>query len=213
LLPKVQTILFEHLASLQEADAPSTSICSRASSAGKCARAIGLQISALEATNPPSGDSLLNFYIGEAVHDVVQRAILARWPDAQSEVEGSIEDYITGHCDVIYSAEDGQKVVCEIKSVSDFAFELSTGATLKSNGRWRKKKREIEGAKREHILQAGIYAIMFDATYLAIVYVRKTAAKDEPVTWEWRHKLSDYHGEVLAEIERHKQHFVRVDDD
>lgn len=204
-LPTVQTIVFEHLASLQETHERSLSICSRASSAGKCSRAIAFQISGLQSTNPPGGDSLVNFYIGDAVHDLVQGAIQARWPDAQTEVFGSVEDYITGHLDVLYSAEDGAKVVCEIKSVSDFAFELATGAMLKSNGRWRKKERVIEGPKREHLLQVGIYALMQEAPYLAIVYVRKTAAKDEPVTWEWRFKASDYYEQTVAELERQRR--------
>ncbi len=105
--------------------------------------------------------------------------------------------------DVLYVAEDGEKVVCEIKSIADFGFELATGAELKSNGRWRKKDRgEPEGPKREHLLQAGTYALMFDAEYVAIVYVRKTATKGEIVTYEWRYKLDDIADRVHYEIKR-----------
>lgn len=213
-LPSIQQIVFDHLAAEQNARNTAQLdglLRTRASSAGKCARAVAFQITSLPASNPPEGESLVNFYIGDAVHDVVQTAIvnylrqnqiLERWP--QIEVEGSIEDYITGHCDVIYFAEDGGKVVCEIKSVSDFAFELATGATLKSNGRWRKKERQVEGPKREHKLQAGIYGRMFDAPYLAIVYVRKTAAKDEPVFWEWRFVAPEFENEIDVELERQR---------
>jgi hypothetical protein len=79
---------------------------------------------------------------------------------------------------------------------------LSTGELLKSNGRWRRKERTVEGVKREHLLQAGIYTQMFNAPYMAIVYVRKTAAKDEPVTWEWRFKAGDYYTETNKELAR-----------
>lgn len=205
-LPKVQDVLFEHLSSLQEIHESDGTICSRASSAGKCARAIGFQISGLPATNPPAGDSLLNFSIGDHIHDLVQTAMLAKYPDAEKELEGSIGDYLTGHCDLRYSAEDGLKVVCEIKSIADFAFMKATGIALKSSGRWHKKEELPEGPKREHKLQAGIYALMLDAPYMAIVYVRKTATKDEPVTWEWRYHFSEsgYVDEVVKELNRHK---------
>ncbi len=205
MLPKTQDILFAYLASVQKEYPPPTEIRSRVSNAGKCARAIGLQISGLKATNPPDGYSLVNFHIGDRVHDMVQKAIISHWPDAQTEVEGSIGDFLVGHCDVLYAAEDGAKVVCEIKSIADFGFELATGAELKSNGRWRKKDRgEPEGAKREHKLQAGMYAFMFGANYIAIVYVRKTATKGELVTYEWRYQFEDLRDMVVAEISRQK---------
>ncbi len=205
MLEKVQDLLFAYLASTQKEYPAPTEIRSRVSNAGKCARAIGLQISGLKATNPPDGYSLVNFHIGDRVHDMVQKAIISHWPDAQTEVEGSIGDFLVGHCDVLYAAEDGAKVVCEIKSIADFGFELATGAELKSNGRWRKKERpEPEGPKREHKLQAGIYALMFEAAYVAIVYVRKTATKGELVTWEWRYKTSELYEASHWELARQK---------
>jgi hypothetical protein len=210
MLPRVQDILFDYLASAQKQYLAPTEIRSRVSSAGKCARAIGLQISGLTATNPPDGYSLVNFHIGDAIHDMVQKAIIAHWPDAQTEVEGSIDDFLTGHCDVLYTAEDGEKVVCEIKSIADFGFELATGAELKSNGRWKKKEKVIEGPKREHKLQASIYAIMLRAKYVAIVYVRKTATKGEVVTWEWRFNLRELYDIASEEISRQRAIVAQV---
>jgi hypothetical protein len=210
MLPRTQDILFAYLASVQkEYPAPDT-IRSRVSSAGKCARSIGLQISGLTATNPPDGYSLVNFHIGDKIHDMVQKAIIAHWPDAQTEVEGAIDDFLTGHCDVLYTAEDGEKVVCEIKSIADFGFELATGAELKSNGRWKKKEKVIEGPKREHKLQAAIYALMFGAKYVAIVYVRKTATKGEVVTWEWRFNLKELYDMASEEISRQRAIVAQV---
>jgi hypothetical protein len=207
-LPLIQDIVFDYLAAERDKREGRVSVLdglhSRVSSSGKCARAVAFQISGLEPTDPPSVDSLVNFYIGDAIHDAVQSAIISRWPDAQTETLGVIGDYLEGHSDVLYSAEDGKKVVCEIKSVSDFAFELATGATLKSNGRWRKKERVVEGPKQEHLKQAAIYAIMHDAEYVAIVYVRKTAAKNESIFWEWRYTLSELLDAAESEIRRHK---------
>lgn len=208
-LTTVEQILYEHLlaerGNRQARHDPLPGVIhAGASSAGACARAIAFCATGIPATNPPTADSLVNFHIGDAVHDMVQRAIVARWPTAVTEVAGTLGDFLSGHADVVYFAEDGGKVICEIKSVSDFAFELATGAELRSNGRWRKRERVAEGPKTEHLLQALIYARMLGARYVAIVYVRKTAAKDEPILHEWRFTVSEYDSAVDAEIARIK---------
>lgn len=216
MLPKVEEILFEHLAVLRDAREkrppllPEGTLHTSPGMAGQCARAIGLKVAKLEPTNPPDAKSLFNFYLGDAVHDAVQRSIKNKWSNAiiddgkNTDTGGIIEDFLEGYADVLYAAEDNKMVVCEIKTVSDFGFELATGIELKSNGRWRKKDREIEGPKREHLLQAGIYSFIHKADYIAIVYARKTAAKDEPVTHEWRYRVKDHEEKASVEIERLK---------
>jgi len=206
-LPRVEEILHDFLLAERDArearrDPLPNVMHASASSAGGCARAIAFRVAAVPASNPPAADSLVNFYIGDSIHDIVQRAIVGRLPDATTEVTCSLDDFLSGHADVLYGADDGEKVVCEIKSVSDFAFELATGAELKSNGRWRKKDRQAEGPKREHLLQNLIYARMLEAKYIAIVYARKTAAKDEPILHEWRFIANDFKDEAEVEIAR-----------
>jgi len=173
-----------------------------ASHAGQCARKIGFQIAGLAPTDPPDGNSLVNFAIGDAIHNLVQTAMFNHTFAVEDEVKGTVEDFITVRADLTYPAEDGL-VCCEIKSISDFAFEKATGAALKSNGRWKKKEPDPPaGPNVEHILQCGISAKAFDATYLAIVYVRKTAAKDEPVLWEWRYTAAEHQDAIQGEIAR-----------
>jgi hypothetical protein len=209
MLPKIQDIVIESLVAKRDQREGRESVLdglhARVSSAGKCARAIGLSISGLEASDPISSESLMNFAIGDFVHDVVQSAIVSKWPDAQLETVGTIGDYLEGHSDVLYSAEDGQRVVLEIKSIADFGFKLATGVKLKSNGQWNKKDQVAEGPKRDHLSQAAIYGVMHGAAYISIVYVRKTAAKDEPITWEWRYEMSALRGMADVEIQRLKQ--------
>lgn len=208
MLETVEEILFKHLCAERDArearhDPLPDVLHASASSAGGCSRAIAFRILGTEPSNPVTPDALVNFYIGDSVHDIVQRAIVAHWPDATTEVTGLIEDFLSGHCDVLYTAEDGQKVVCEIKTVSDFAFELATGEALKSNGRWRKKEpAPPQGPKTEHLLQALIYAHMLGAKYVAIVYVRKTATKDEPILKEWRFVAESFQTALDGELER-----------
>jgi hypothetical protein len=209
MLPTVEKIVFEYLESERTKRTRPPSLLegklhANASSAGGCARAIAFRITGLEGA-PLTGDSLFNFHIGNAVHDLIQTALLVKVPGAKAEVNGVIGDFITCRADLSYLAEDSKKVCCEIKTTSDFGFKLATGAKLKSNGQWNKKDQVGEGPKIEHILQVGISAKGLDAEYLAIVYARKTATKDEVVTWEWRFKIEQWETEIQAEIARLKQ--------
>jgi hypothetical protein len=206
-LQSIQDMLCDHLAAERSARERAPSLLAHtphanASSAGGCARAIAFRVAGVEGANPPSVDSLFNFYIGDAVHDKIQAAVLAKIPEAEKEVNGVIENFITCRADLCYPAEDSKIVCCEIKSTSDFGFKLATGARLKSNGQWNKKDQQAEGPKREHVLQVGISAKSIAADYLCIVYARKTAAKDEPIIAEWRFKVADFDQEIQAEIER-----------
>jgi len=209
MLPKIQDILFEHLVAErdQRERAPSLladQLHANASSAGGCARAIGFRVLGVEASSPMTGDSLFNFYVGDAIHDKIQAAMLAKIPDAEKEVNGVIEDFITCRADLKYPSDDSKSVCCEIKSTSDFGFKLATGDRLKSNGRWNKKDQKAEGPKPEHVLQVGISAKSINCDYLCIVYARKTATKDERIIAEWRFKVSDFEEEIQREIARLK---------
>lgn len=209
MLPKIEEILHQHLIAAREAREREPSLLdgilhANASDAGKCARAIAFKMVDFPATNPPGPDSLINFYIGDVIHDIVQRSIISKWPNAQAEVRGKLDDYITVRADVLYSAEDEKLVTCEIKTVSDFAFEKATALKLKSNGRWARKTQEAEGPKREHVLQNTIGAKILNADYIALVYIRKTAAKDEPILFEWRYRVERFTEETERELARLK---------
>lgn len=209
MLPTVQQILSKHLAALRDnrERAPSLvqGLHANASSAGACARQVGFRVAGLPASNPPDGDALFNFTVGDAIHDIIQGAVLAKIPDAEKEINGVIGGFITCRADLKYPADDGKTICCEIKSVSDFAYKQATGAKLKSNGRWNTKEQKGEGPKKEHLMQVGISAKSIDADYLCIVYARKTATRGEPVIAEWRFKVEDLEVEIQAEIARLKQ--------
>lgn len=206
-LKPIQDLVFDYLAAEREAEQRQPSLLAgklhaNASSAGACARQIAFRVSGVAASNPITGDALFNFGVGDAIHDKIQAAILAKVPGAEKEVSGVVEDFITCRADLKYPAEDGKIVCGEIKSVSDFAFKLATGAKLKSNGQWNKKDQQAEGPKTEHLLQVGVSALSIGADYLSIVYSRKTATKGEPVMWEWRYSLKFFREGVQAEIDR-----------
>lgn len=208
-LPSVETILFEYLVKERETEERAPSLLAgklhaNASSAGACSRQIGFRVLGIEASNPITGDALFNFSVGDAIHDQIQTAILAKVPDAEKELNGVVEDFITCRADLKYPSEDSKSVCCEIKSVSDFAFKLATGAKLKSNGQWNKKDQQGDGPKPEHLLQVGISAKSLDCDYLCIVYARKTAAKGEPIIAEWRFRINELSDKIEAEIKRLK---------
>ncbi len=210
MLDPIEEILFKHLVAERQKEERAPSLLAdkphaNASSAGGCARAIGFRVAGVEPSNPITGDALFNFSIGDQIHDTIQTAILAAIPGAEKEINGVIEDFITCRADLKYPAADGEMVCTEIKSVSDFAYKLATGAKLKSNGQWNKKDQKAEGPKREHILQVGISAKSIGAAYLCIVYTRKTAAKDEPIIAKWRFRINELSDKIDAEIARLKE--------
>jgi len=205
-LPKIEDLVFKHLEAKKAAEERAPSLLAdklhaNASSAGACARQIAFRVMGVEASNPITGDALFNFSLGDHVHDIIQATMLAA-THGEKEISGAYEDFITVRADLLYHAEDGELVCGEIKSVSDFAFKLITGKKLKSNGQWNKKDMVAEGAKPENILQVGISAKALGATYLHIIYARKTAAKDEPIFAEFRFKIKDLDDKIQAEIER-----------
>jgi hypothetical protein len=207
-IPKIEQILFDYLVKKREQEERAPSLLpdklhANASSAGACARQIGFRVAGVQSSNPITGDALFNFAVGDVIHDQIQTA-LCEVLNAEKEVNGVIEDFITCRADLKYTAEDGKTICCEIKSVSDFAFKLATGKKLKSNGQWNKKDQKAEGPKPEHVLQVGISAKSIDADYLCIVYARKTATKDEPIIHEWRLKISDLDDKIKNEILRLK---------
>lgn len=208
MLPRIEEILHQHLIAAREAREKEPSLLdglhANASDAGKCARAIAFKMAGFSETNPPGPDSLINFYIGDSIHDIVQKSILDRWPDAKAEVKGKLDDYITVRADILYPSEDKKLVTCEIKTVSDFAFEKATALKLKSNGRWAKKAQEAEGPKKKDVLQTTIGAKVFEADYIAVVYIRKTAARDEPILFEWRYRTEKFQEETEQELARLK---------
>ncbi len=207
-LQKIQDVVFEYLAAERDKREREPSLVdglhANASSAGACARAIGFRVAGLPASNPLTGDALFNFSVGDAIHEIIQRAMLAKIPSATAEIKGVVGGIITCRADLKYVAEDGKYVCCEIKSVSDFAYKLATGAKLKSNGQWNKKDQVAEGPKREALLQASLSAKALGADYVAIIYARKTASKDDPIIAEWRYKIEDLEDEIQTEFERLK---------
>src|SRR5690242_12699905 len=90
-LPPVDECLFEHVDSLREPhvsqhDHPHA----YASEALGCDRKIGFRLLDTPKSNPVDGSSKVTFWVGDAIHDLVQQAILKRYPDAKAEVQWSL---------------------------------------------------------------------------------------------------------------------------
>jgi hypothetical protein len=107
-----------------------------ASSAGGCARAIGFRVAGVESSNPITGDALFNFSLGDHVHDIIQATMLEAIPNAEKEISGVYEDFITVRADLKYLTEDGKLVCGEIKS---FRFWVQTTGKTEINGQWNKR--------------------------------------------------------------------------
>ncbi len=141
----------------------------RASDAGSCIRKrVFSAIDTLE-TEEIAPTSLLAFEIGNAIHESIQEALL-RSTDVMLEVETPIDLStealsLSGHTDGIITMDDGTKIILEIKTMAGFGARQTFGGS----------------PKREHIAQAGMYALGVEADGILLVYVSKETVFKTPI--------------------------------
>jgi hypothetical protein len=133
----------------------------RCSDAGSCLRKRAFSALKMEETEAIGASTLLAFEIGNSIHDSIQEAFMADF-GFECEVETAIDltphgVSLSGHTDGIITMPDGTKIILEIKTMSGFA------AKLHFNG----------DPKREHVAQAGMYALGVNADAILLVYVAK----------------------------------------
>ena len=119
-----------------------------------------------------SSQTYMAFEIGNAVHASIQAALECDgngWyfesevpldlTEVSKKVGLGVESFaLSGHCDgIITNIEQNTRTILEIKTVSGYAAKLA----------W------SNGPKREHIAQAGLYALGAEADSILIVYVAK----------------------------------------
>ena len=142
----------------------------RASMAGNCTRAVAFQVLGVEPAVDIDTSTLITFDIGNAYHELIQ-ASLADTYGAQLEVlashKGGRYD-MSGSADAVYGDPVKESVTCvEIKSMKSFAWNLAVeGNDFDHVG---------PGPKREHLTQAGIYALapQILAEQVHMIYVNK----------------------------------------
>ena len=149
----------------------------RVSDAGACIRKRTFAAHGARESDEFSSHTYMAFEIGNAIHESIQDALDCDgngWhfesevpidlPAATSKVANGLEWFgLSGHCDgIITNIEDNTRWILEIKTVSGYAAKLS----------WPYPGRD-EGPKREHVAQAGLYAIGAEADGIIIVYVAK----------------------------------------
>lgn len=152
----------------------------------------------------PSG--LWNFTLGDKIHELAQAAAFAAFPDAVCEVDLNDTVTVDGvdipvNCFVDVHVPS-LSLVSDFKSVGGFAYKMMIG-----------ERGRPEGPKREHLIQAGIGAMLLDAENVSVTYFAKEAlsvaiaarkgfTELERFTAEWTVPLADIRDEVEAELAR-----------
>lgn len=140
----------------------------RGSQAGACNRRVAFEALGTEMTNDLNTDTLVTFEIGKLYHERIQLALVERF-GAATEVMCSYKEQgisMSGHADAVY--HDGTRpVVVEIKSMKAFGFDLAVNGNRFDN--------HGPGPKKEHLMQAGIYALapQIKADAIHMIYVNK----------------------------------------
>jgi len=161
----------DYMLAKREADGPKPTAAgtlNRCSDAGGCVRALWFAAAGTPETEQIESGTLLAFEVGTAIHEALQEAVLAGWPDAEIERPIDLSKFgvsLSGHCDGIVE-HDGVKAVLEFKTVGSYAAKLAWGE---------------DQPKREHVAQAAMYAVGVDADAVRLVYVAKEG--------DWRAKI------------------------
>ena len=133
----------------------------RCSDAGSCLRKRGMAAIGAAESNAIAPQSLLAFEIGNSIHETLQEAFAAAEGFTfEAEVPIDLSEFgpsLSGHTDGIITGPDGSKTILEIKTMAGFGFKLAKSG----------------GPKREHVAQAGMYALGVEADRILLVYVAK----------------------------------------
>ena len=140
----------------------------RGSMALDCARKVAYQALGVAPTIEIGTETLVTFAIGQSYHDEIQESLVTAY-GAQLEVMCSYRPVgidLSGHADAVYE-RNGDVYAVEIKSMKDYAWNMAReGNRYDVYG---------PGPKREHITQAGLYALapQIQADFVHMVYVSK----------------------------------------
>lgn len=168
----------------------------RCSDAGSCERQRAFNAINAKPTERRSAETMLAFELGNAIHASLQDMMLALDDfDTQVEVPVDLSPMgvsLSGHCDALMTNKDSRSFVVEIKSMSGY------GAV----------RHFVDGPKREHVAQAGLYAAGLGADAILIVYVAKEAAYRKSVSvrpgqiMQWYYELDEevYPGESVRDV-------------
>jgi hypothetical protein len=98
--------------------------------------------------------------LGTLIHEAVQKAILAKYPQALFEVPTKVNDYISGSCDAFIPNTEVGNVLYELKTMGEYAFDQQVGF---KRGFGKLALKQAEGPKQGAIVQAGMNALGFEA--------------------------------------------------
>jgi hypothetical protein len=179
----------------------------RYSAAGSCARQQAYTALGEETTESWDVCSAYVTGLGETIHVLLQKAISEKYPNAQFEIASKVNDYISGSCDGFLTMPNGDKVVIEIKTRGQFAWQKETGY-----GMW--KQVEPEGPKWAAITQAGMNAMALGAEHVVMISLAKEcisvskaekmgiADPHERYAAEWWVPREEWETYALEEIDR-----------
>jgi hypothetical protein len=173
------------------------------SDGGKCARAIAYAALDVPPSNPVDAPGHYIMRLGSWIHDEWQKALLARYPDADIEV-AVFEDEMGGHADAEIKLETGTinpyVIVDELKSVGGYKYKLALG-----------DRGPAQGPDHEHKVQGALNAKRRNADEMVITYLARDPFNDavfqdmEPmarVTADWTYTREEYEAIADEEIAR-----------
>lgn len=189
----------------------------RFSGAHDCARKLGLRYAGFPASNPMDVPALIVVERGTLMHELVQMAIAKRFPQAEFEIKGIVQDVVSGHVDALIEL-DGVLYVWELKNVGGFKFDKAVGIVRTKGG----KRVEPDGPGLAAVTQAGLNALAHKAEFVVVAYIsmeaiskqvamRLSLAPYDRIMAEWLIPRSVWEPLAVNELNRLREIRDRVD--
>lgn len=169
----------------------------RLSQAGACARSIGYFATRTPKSNPPTLSGYWRMGLGTMVHALMEPAITAAFPGAQTEVVVDFTEAadLSGSADVLMINDDGWKTLIEWKTINGFGFKMMVGA-----------RGTAEGPKTMHVAQAALAAYKYDCDELVIGYLSLECLSQREAD-----KIgADDIGKFVAEFTLHREEYEPI---
>lgn len=204
--PRYAQVLVEQLAErhAERGDRPTAyDTRVRHSDAGKCARAIAYAAAGIPRSNPMDLVGEWSTSLGSAIHDMWQEALVARGITADIEPKVQIDGLdASGHADAVITAENGRRILYELKTTGGFSYKLKVG-----------ERGPAEGPPVAVICQSALNAMAVDADELIIGYLateaigrmpaqRKRISELGRIVAEWSFTRDEYMPVAQAEVDR-----------
>lgn len=124
----------------------------RASWAGNCARNLAYHFAGFESSDHVTAADCWRMNVGTILHEHIQSAIKAKYPNSEIEVKQKLATDGSGHMDALVVHPDGRTSAVEIKTINGTGFKRMVGVDKGKPGEGPRASAVLQGALNAHAM-------------------------------------------------------------